>query len=50
MLITKVDKKSVKSVEQFESALEHESLKDGVLLWVRTKSGNQLVVVQDSQQ
>jgi serine protease Do len=50
MLITKVDKKSVKNVEEFEAALKHESLKDGVLLWVRSKTGNQLVVVQDSQQ
>ena len=34
MLITKVDKKLVKGVEDFEAALRHESLKDGVLLWV----------------
>ena len=50
MLITKVDKKPVKSVEEFEAALKHESLKDGVLLWVRSKTGNQLVVVQELQQ
>ena len=50
MLITKVDKKGVKSVAEFEAALKHESLKDGVLLWVRSKTGNQLVVVQDLQQ
>ena len=49
MLITKIGKKPVKDVWQFQAALGHESLKDGILLWVRSKAGNQLIVVQDSQ-
>ena len=49
MLITKVDKKPVKNVAQFEEALKNQNLKDGVLLWVRSKLGNQLVVVQEAQ-
>ncbi len=49
MLVTKVDKKSVKNVAQFEEALKNQNLKDGVLLWVRSKAGNQLVVVQEAQ-
>ncbi len=49
MLIMKVGKKAVKDAAQFQAAVKHESLKDGVLLLVRTKAGNRLVVVQESQ-
>ena len=45
MLILKVGKKSVKNIEEFQSALKGESLKDGVLLLVRTRSGGSRYVV-----
>jgi len=48
MLIMKVGKKTVKSVDEFQAAVKDESLKDGVLLLVRTKAGNRFVVLQQS--
>ncbi len=46
MLIHKVGKTVVKNVHDFETALKHESLKDGVLMQVRTQRGSQFVVLQ----
>jgi len=46
MLILRVGKKPVATVEQFEAALKGESLAEGILLVVRTQSGNRFVVVQ----
>jgi len=48
MLITKVGKKDVKTTSDFEEAVKHESLKEGVLLQVRTRQGNRFVVIQQS--
>jgi len=48
MLIVRVGKKSVKSVAEFKSALKGESLKEGILLLIRTKAGNRFVVLQES--
>jgi len=45
MIISKVGKRTVKNVEDFKEALENESLKDGVLLLVRTRTGNKFVVL-----
>lgn len=46
MLIRKVGRDDVTSVEEFRKALEKHPLKDGVLLLVRTQSGNKYVVVE----
>lgn len=48
MLVMKIGKKTVKNVEEFEAAVKGESLKDGVLLLVRTKAGNRFVVLQQN--
>jgi serine protease Do len=48
MLITEVGKKVVKTTSDFEDAVKHESLKEGVMLKVRTRQGNRYVVVQQS--
>ncbi len=47
MLIHKVDKTVVKNVKDFEAALKHESIKDGILLSVHTPAGNRFVVLQN---
>jgi serine protease Do len=47
MIISKVGKRNVKNVEDFKAAVEDESLKDGVLLLVRTRTGNRFVVLSD---
>ncbi|HTQ39018.1 MAG TPA: Do family serine endopeptidase [Pirellulales bacterium] len=49
MLIRKVGKTAVHNVKDFEAALKNESLKDGILLQVRTERGNHFVVL-DAQQ
>jgi serine protease Do len=49
MLILKVGKKEIKSAADFEAAIKKESLKDGVLLLVRTRAGNQSFVVLQEQ-
>ncbi len=49
MLIRKVGKTVVHNVKEFETALKSESLKDGVLLQIRTERGSHFVVL-DSQQ
>lgn len=46
MLIRKVGKTTVHNVQEFEDAVKHESIKDGVLLHVRTQAGNRFVVLQ----
>jgi serine protease Do len=48
MLIMKVGKTTVKSATEFQTAVGKESLKDGILLLVRTKAGNRFVVLQQS--
>jgi serine protease Do len=47
MIIAKVGKRTVKNVDEFKQAIEKESLKDGVLLLVRTRTGNRFVVLSD---
>jgi serine protease Do len=49
MLVRKVGKTAVHNVKEFETALKNESLKDGVLLQIRTERGSHFVVL-DSQQ
>jgi serine protease Do len=49
MLILKVGKTPVESVEQFKEAMKGQSLKDGVLLLVRTDAGNRFVVIQKQE-
>ena len=46
MLVRKVGKTAVHNVKEFETALKSESLKDGVLLQVRTERGNHFVVLE----
>ncbi len=48
MLIRKVGKSDVKSVEDFANALKHESLKDGVMLLIRSTGGNRYIVLRQS--
>jgi serine protease Do len=48
MLIVKVDKKPVKNVEEFKTALQGQSLKEGILLLVRVPSGaNRFVLLKE---
>ncbi|HEX4148462.1 MAG TPA: PDZ domain-containing protein, partial [Pirellulales bacterium] len=46
MLVLKVGKTTVENVDQFRDALKAQSLKDGVLLLVRTEAGNRFIVLQ----
>ncbi|HVX60428.1 MAG TPA: Do family serine endopeptidase [Pirellulales bacterium] len=46
MLIMKVGKQHVESVEDFQAAMKDVSLDKGVLLLVRTENGNRFVVLQ----
>lgn len=46
MVILKVGQKSIKSAADFETAMKHESVKEGVMLLVRTASGNRFIVLQ----
>lgn len=47
MVILKVAKKDVKSVEEFKTALKDASLKDGILLYVRAHNGNDFVLLKE---
>ncbi len=47
MMITKADKKTIKTVEDFQTAIKGESLKDGILLHVRTRQGNRIVLLKE---
>ena len=47
-VILEVERKPVASVDQFEAALKGRSLKDGVLLKIRTQDGVQYVLLQGS--
>jgi hypothetical protein len=49
MLISKVGKTAVHNVKEFEAALKSESLKDGVLLQIRTERGSHFVVLNSQQ-
>ena len=49
MLVLKIGKKTVESVDQFREAMQGQSLKDGVLLLVRTEAGNRFIVLQKEQ-
>jgi serine protease Do len=46
MLIMRVGKRQVKSLQEFQEAIKQESLKQGILLLVRTPEGNRFVVLQ----
>jgi serine protease Do len=49
MLIMKVGKQSVASVEEFQKAIKEESLKEGVLLLVRSGASNRFIVLDDQR-
>ncbi|MCE5301505.1 MAG: Do family serine endopeptidase [Planctomycetaceae bacterium] len=46
MVITQIDQKPVKSVDDFRTIMEKQSLAKGVLLLVRTSQGSRFVVIQ----
>ncbi len=46
MLIMRVGKRPVKSLQEFQEAIKQESLQQGILLLVRTPDGNRFVVLQ----
>jgi serine protease Do len=46
MVIMRVGKTTVKNAEEFVAAMKNESVKNGVLLLVRTSGGNRFVVIQ----
>ncbi len=46
MLVLRVGKTAVKSVTDFKTALKGQSLDDGILLLVRTRSGNRFIVLK----
>ena len=47
MVILKVGKKHVSNVEEFKAALKGESLKDGILLYVHARNGNDFVLLKE---
>jgi serine protease Do len=47
MLVLKVGDKRVGSVAEFEEALKRESVKQGILLQIRTPSGNRFLVLKE---
>ena len=47
MLILKVGGQRITNVAEFEKAMKQESLKDGILLQVRTQRGNRFLVLKD---
>jgi serine protease Do len=49
MVIVQVDRKPVKSVDDFRSLMDKQSLADGVLLLVHTVQGNRFVVIRSSK-
>jgi serine protease Do len=49
LLITRVGKQSVENVEQFREAMKTVNVKEGVLLLVRTESGQRFVVIRSNK-
>jgi serine protease Do len=49
MLIMKVGKRAVATVEEFQAAMKAESLREGVLLLVRAGSSNRFIVLDDQR-
>ncbi len=49
MLIMKVGKRAVTNVEEYQTALKEESLKEGILLFVRSGSSNRFIVIDDQR-
>jgi serine protease Do len=49
MLIMKVGKRSVATIEEFRAAMKEESLREGVLLYVRSGSNNRFIVLDDQR-
>ena len=47
MVVLKVGKKDVKSVDEFKVAIKGESLKEGVLLYVHARNGNDFVLLKE---
>ncbi len=47
MVILKVGKRDVKSVEEFRHALNDHNLEDGILLYVHAQAGNDFVLLKD---
>ena len=47
MLIMRVGRNRVKTVEEFNEAIENESLEDGILLHIRTSGGNRFIVIEE---
>ncbi len=50
MLVLKVGKKPVENMDQFKAALQGQSVKDGILLLVRTEAGNRFIVLRQEAQ
>ena len=46
MLIRKIGKKEVTSVDEFKSAMADQSLAKGILLWIRTELGSRFIVLR----
>ena len=46
MVIMRVGKTTIHNAEEFTAAMKNESVKNGVLLLVRTSGGNRFVVIQ----
>ena len=46
MLILRVGRKPVRSVDEFEAATKKTSLREGVPLWIRSRGGNRFVVLK----
>jgi serine protease Do len=49
MVITQVNRKPVKSIEEFRAAMEKQSLEKGILLLVRTAQGAQFVMIRSAE-
>jgi serine protease Do len=47
MVILKVGKSDVKSVDEFKAALKDHSLEEGILLYVHARNGNDFVLLKD---
>jgi serine protease Do len=47
MVITRVERKPVKTVDDFKGAMARSSLKDGIMLSVETRGGHQTVFLQE---
>ena len=46
MVILKIGQNDVNSVEEFEKAMEHETLKEGILILIETPRGNRFMVLK----